>query len=186
MNKIRLKLIETAFDRSYNDAEIFCTLHDLPRTSYTWVWLAGPYRQIAITRHNPFEPTDDPNIWLATPEQLEQAIKDYDMNKHEKPIGAQTACSVGIGPTEALKKPSLMERLDQTSRAAEGALHNLLELRDRLEGVMKPTQDDDSSLAKNLAHEPDPTLSIRRVDEIDRTISAIIREIAIMMDRLVL
>lgn len=185
MNKIQLKLIETAFDRNYNDAEFFCTMSDLPRTSYTWMWLAGPYWQIAITRHNPFEPTDNPSIWLATPEQLEQAIKDYDMNKPEKPIGVQPTRGVGIEPCEVLKKTGLMERLDQTSRAAEGALHSLLELRDRLEGVMKPAQDDDSSLAKD-PREPDPTLSIRRVDEINRTISTIIREIGFMMDRLVL
>jgi len=67
MNKIQLTLIETAFDRNYSDAEIYCTRSDLPRTSYTWMWMGGSYWNIAITRSNPFEPTDNPQTWLATP-----------------------------------------------------------------------------------------------------------------------
>jgi len=86
---------------------------------------------------------------------------------------------------EAPRPIGLMERLDLTDKMAEGALAGVLQLRDRLEGVMTPNPEIESR-TNATPPPPDQTISIRRMDDIDRAIACINREIVSIAERLVL
>lgn len=69
-------LMKTEFDSNVSDVEAFCTIGPLPQTHFFWVWKNFTGEAVhGFSRSNPLKLTDDPLIWLATDEQLEELLK---------------------------------------------------------------------------------------------------------------